>query len=462
MNMREGNGSKLKETELKHHTRRLSIKEGIFWSGRVAFGDNYLAPFAIASGMSNSLVAILNSIWQLTPIGQILGSERLKHHNRKKLISRSLLIESLGWFMIFITSILYLKNFSEFIITATMILGLTAIVISNGAQYPAWFSMMGDVVDEKFRGRWWGKRTTINSFTTIVFSIISAFAINYLESKNLKIVGLSLFFLIAFSMRLISRGLIKKHYNPKSKIKKSKLSIKEFVKNLPKTNFGKFTIYRSLFGMAMGITASLVPIYLLRNLGLDYLPYILIMLSGTIFSVITLNLWGKLADTLGNYKIIAITSILMPFTPILWAISSNIYYLFIIPGFIGGTAWTAFLLVSTNFIYDNVKKEERAKAVSYYNLIAGISTFIGGVIGSILIKIVHTTWIEPIIFIFFIGAALRIILAIFWIPKIHESRKNSKSANKLRFETLLIKQIKPTVVEDLHEIEAIPQYLKEK
>ena len=152
----------------------------------------------------------------------------------------------------------------------------------------------------------------------------------------------------------------------------------------------------------------------------------------------------------------------MVFTPILWVSSSNIYCLFIIPGLIGGTAWRAFLLVSKNFIYDNIKIEERAKTVSYYNLFIGISTFIGGIIGSILIKIIHTEWIKPIIFIFFIGALLRIIIAIFWIPKIQESRKNLKFINKTKFQNLLIKQIKPTFIEDLHEIEALPQYLKEK
>ena len=460
--MKEGKSSVTNETQLKHHSRRISIKEGIFWSIRVSFGDKFVAPFAIAAGMSDAFVAILNSIWQLNPVGQIFGSKRINKDNKKKFLTSSFAFESLGWFMVFVTSLLYLLNFSTNFITISLAISMLIVVLAAGAEYPAWFSLMGDVVDTKFRGRWWGKRATIISFTTIIFSIISAFTLNFFEANNLKLMGFVFFFFIAFVSRTISMILMRKLLDKKTKVDNKNNSIKTFLKELTKTNFGKFTLYRGIFGIAMGITASLVPIYLLRNLGLGYVPYILITLSGTIFSVITLNLWGKLADSFGNYKIIAITSMLIPFTPLLYILSSNPFYLFIFPGLIGGTSWTAFVLVSKNFIYDNVKKENIGKYVSYYNLFLGFGTFVGGMIGSVLITLIKTTWIQPMVLIFIIGTILRIIIALFWVPKIHETRIKSKASTKMKFENIFIREIKPTMVEDLHDLEAIPKYLKEK
>lgn len=452
---------KNEEERLKHHTRRLSIKEGIFFSIRTSFGDKFLAPFAILAGLSNFFVALTSTIWKLSPIGQIIGSRKLENNNKKKLLVQSFIIESFGWFLIFLTSLLYLLNFSKTIIAISLSMSLLLVVISSGSEYPPWFSLMGDVVDTKFRGRWWGKRATIISFTTIIFSIISAFLIQFFNSKSLKAIGFVIFFFIAFLARSFSAKIMSKFLDKNTLVDKKNSSLKKFIKEMPHTNFGKFTLYRTLFGAAMTLTSTLVPIYLLRDLKISYLSYILIILSGTIFSIITLNLWGKLADTFGNYKIITLTSLLMPLTPILYILSKNLFYLFIIPGLIGGTSWTAFVLVSKNFIYDNVKKADLGKYVSYFNLLLGLGSFFGGFIGSILISVIKTTWIKPIVFLFILGTVLRIIIAIFWIPKIHESRKKSKKPIKMNFQNTFIKELKPAMIEDLHEIRTIPKYLKE-
>lgn len=459
--MKEEIISKYQEERLKHHTRRLSIKEGIFFSIRTSFGDKFLAPFAILAGLSNFFVALTSTVWKLAPVGQIIGSRKLKKDNKRKLLVKSFILECFGWFLIFLTSILYLLNFSKTVITISLSFSLLLIVIAGGSEYPSWFSLMGDVVDTKFRGRWWGKRATIISFTTIVFSILSALLINFFDNKNLKPIGFAIFFFIAFLARSVSAKIMSKFLDKNTPVDKKNSSLKKFIKEMPHTNFGKFTIYRTLFGAAMTLTSTLVPIYLLRDLKMGYLPYILILLSGTIFSVITLNLWGKLSDTFGNYKIIALTSLLMPLTPVLYILSKNLFYLFVIPGLIGGTSWTAFVLVSKNFIYDNVKKEEIGKYVSYYNLFLGLGSFFGGIVGSILIAVIKTTWIKPIVFIFILGTLLRIIIAILWVPKIHESKKESKKPIKMKFENVFVRELKPAMIEDLHNIRTISKYLKE-
>jgi MFS family permease len=185
-------------------------------------------------------------------------------------------------------------------------------------------------------------------------------------------------------------------------------------------------------------------------------------MSETLFSILTLNLWGKIADKYGNYKVIALTTILIPLTPLLWIISTNKIYLFLVPALIGGTSWTAFLMVSGNFIYDNIGKEKRGKAISNFNLFLGIGAFIGGMIGAILIETINTTWIEPIYLIFIIGAIARLIIVSFWIPKIKEIKHKRKLKNLKELEKTLLKETKPTIKEDLHEIMRIKSYIKER
>ena len=73
--------------ELKHHSRRLSIKEGIFAITKTSLGYNYISPLAIAINSSNAIVAMFTGIVGiLGPASQILGSRLIEKYPRKKYI----------------------------------------------------------------------------------------------------------------------------------------------------------------------------------------------------------------------------------------------------------------------------------------------------------------------------------------------------------------------------------------
>lgn len=448
--------------ELKHKTRRLSIKEGIFWTFRQAFGDHYIAPFAIAIGSSNPMVALINTMWNMSFVTQIFGVKIINKFSKKKIITTSVLINSLGFLLMALIGFFYLKNIYTEILPLLILIDLFIVLSSMGIGHPAWFSWMGDVVDQKYRGRWWAKRSTILTFMSITLTIIASFILESFKKNNLEIMGFILFFMIAFLTRAYCVRILNKHYEPKSKKRnQEKFKIKPLLKDLTKTNFGKFILFRGLFSISMGITTPLVAIYLLRNLGFNYPTYIIIAVAGMIFSIFTLNLWGKLADKYGNYRIIAMATMFVPLTPILWILSSSKIYLFLIPGIIGGISWYGFILASTNFVYDNNSKGKRAGAIAIMNLAIGIGAIIGGLISAGLLKFLNTSWIEPIILIFIIGAIARMIIVFFFIPKIKEIKHKQKFRGFKELEHMVIKELKPTLMEDAHEIASIKNYIND-
>ncbi len=451
---------KLSIEELKHKTRRLSIKEGIFWTFRQAFGDHYIAPFAIAIGSSNPMVALINAMWNMSFVTQIFGVKILNKISRKKIVSTSVLINSLGFLLMALIGFLYLKGIATEYLPLLILIDLFIVLSSMGIGHPAWFSWMGEVVDQKYMGRWWAKRSTILTFMSIILTIIASFILEFFKNKELEMIGFILFFMIAFITRVYSVRILNKHYEPKSK-KQNTFKIRSFFKELRKTNFGKFIIFRGLFSLSVGITSPLVAIYLLRNLGFNYPIYIIISLAGMIFSIFTLNLWGKLADKYGNYRVIAIATMFIPLTPILWILSSSKLYLFLIPGIIGGISWYGFILASTNFVYDNNSKTKRANAISLMNLSIGIGAIVGGLISAGLLEFLNTSWIEPIILIFIIGSFARMIAVFFFIPKLREIKHKQKFKGFKALKHLVIKELKPTLMEDAHEIASIKNYMQE-
>jgi MFS family permease len=131
----------------------------------------------------------------------------------------------------------------------------------------------------------------------------------------------------------------------------------------------------------------------------------------------------------------------------------------LVPSLIGGVSWAGFYLAATNFIYDNVRPQKRGFAVSYYNMLNGIGIAIGAGIGAILIKFLTVN--NPIVIIFFISGILRMVAVFFGIGHIKEIKKE-KRLRPRAIKNILIKGAGPTLIEEVHEIMAIKDYLREK
>lgn len=449
---------------LKHRSRRHSIKEGIFASIKMAFGDRYVSPFAIAINASNSMVALLSSISGLLgPLTQIFSSRLIGKHSRKKIILKSVFFESLMWLPLIAIAILFYKGILVDFLPLFLLISFSMYVVLSYFATPAWFSWMGDVVDESYRGRWFSKRNLITGFVSVILAILASFFLNYLKEMDWVMLGFVILFFLAFVARLTCWKIFKKQYEPKIKLEKgSYFSFFDFVKQAPKNNFGKFSIFRSLLSFACSISSPLLAVYLLRNLNFSYVLYIVVTLASSVFALFVLRIWGKFADKYGNYGIFVITTILIPTIPILWILSPFPIYMILVPAVISGISWTGFNLASSNFIYDNVSQSKRGLAVSYFNMLNGIGIFLGAGLGAILIKFLPIIFVEPIILIFLFGGFMRMIVVFWWIPKIREIKKKKKLNNSKAFKNIIFKQTKPALLEEAHEIMSIKNYLNTK
>lgn len=453
---------KLSLKELKHNARRKSIKEGIFARAKTSLGFNYISPFAIAINTSSSLVALLSSITGLLgSLSELAGSKLMHKYSRKDLVVKTVFLEIFLWIPFILIAYLYSQNILTSLLPYLLLTVFSFYTISAHLHTPAWFSWMGDIVDKEYRGRWFSKRNLILGFVAIVLTILAAVFLDFFKKREMLMLGFMILFGLALISRTVSWISLKKQYEPKLKLKKEDyFSFSEFIKKAPKNNFGKLAIFRGFFSFAVAISSSLMAIYLLRYLEFSYSVYMLIILSGTFFSLLTLGLWGKLSDKYGNYRILCITSILIPLSPLLWIIHSSPIYLIFVPSLIGGVSWAGFHLAEKNFIYDNVSQQKRGFARSYYDVLWGMGVFLGAGIGALLIKYLTINSIEPLFLIFIIGAIARMIVSFISIKNIKEIRKMKKCSPK-ELKNIVFKEAKPTLLEEAHDIISIKDYLKE-
>lgn len=428
--------------ELKKKSRNYSIKEGIFSTIKESVSGNYITPFAIAINSPNYMIGLLTSVpGLLGPMSEWKSSGLIGRHSRKKIILRATFFEILTWIPLIAISLLYYYGIIRGILPLMLLIFFSLYVITANAASPAWFSWIGDLVDENQRGRWFGKRTAIFGMVTIISTLSAAFLLDFLKTKNLTLFGFIALFFIALVSRIISRHYLSKHYEPVIKIEKEHyFSFFTFVKKAPYNNFGRFVIFKALISGAVAISGPFFVVYMLRDLHFNYLTMTLVQMSGTFFTLIFINWWGKFSDRYGNYQVFRITLILIVFSPISWVFSKSPVYLIFFPQLLSGVAWGGFNLAASNYIFDCVTPQKRGLALSYADLLNGIGVFIGGITGTVLVLILKINFINIFLFIFIISGVCRLIIGLIMLPKIKEVKSKEKFNRTFLFRRIIPKK----------------------
>ena len=90
------------------------------------------------------------------------------------------------------------------------------------------------------------------------------------------------------------------------------------IKEIPKSNFGRFTLFVSLLTLGQWIAGPFFSVYMLSDLGFDYSIFILVNISSSIIALFIFPVLGKLSDKFGNVSLLQIGAIIIPLLPILW------------------------------------------------------------------------------------------------------------------------------------------------
>lgn len=425
--------SKKSEKELIEKTKSLSISEGAVYSVSEGFGMRYITPFALKLGATNAHIGLLTSLPSLLGnFSQLFTPKLMEKVSRKKIVVKSALLQAIMWLFVIVVGALYFIFNLNSTITPTMLVVIYTILILFGSFLaPAWNSWMKDIVTEN-SGKYFGNRNRIVGFVALISMLTASFILDYFKQTKIFI-GFVILFSIAFIARLISAILLSKKYEPKLTYDKGYyFSFWQFIRYIPKSNFGKFTMLVTLMQLVTAIASPFFAVYMLKNLGFSYLQWIIVTIASSLASLLIMPLWGKFADHYGNIKLTKITSFLVAFVPLLWVVSIFISkefllsYLVLIEAF-SGIVWAGFNLSSSNFIYDAVTRQRMALCVAYFNLLSGIGIFIGATLGGFLSSLPFTILgFSSILMMFFISGIARIIVALIMTPKIKEVREVKK------------------------------------
>lgn len=405
------------------------MHDGAAYAVMSGSGETYFSAFAVFLKATTAQIGFLASVPALLASFAQLLSAWLGHifANRKAIILVGASLQALVWLPMAL--LLWLP--SDYQVEIFICCVILYYAFGNLAA-PQWSSLMGDLVTEKKRGRFFARRTRISSMTSFVALVAAGLVLHYFDSYLATKSGYLILFSVAFFSRLVSVYHLLQMYDPPGHVAAIEVPVeKPTWKQLIKSRFAGFSVFFALIQFSVAIGSPFFSIYLLRDLHYSYVEFMTLSAATVFMQFLTLNRWGRISDIFGNRIILTLCGSLIPLIPLFWLFSTNFYYLLIIQAF-GGAIWAGFTLSASNFLYDLTPKNKRATYMAAHNVLASIGVFAGALLGGYLGTVLPSSYVvfgheihfvSQLYNLFLLSFGFRLVTSLLLIPRLKEIRR---------------------------------------
>jgi len=414
---------------------RHSLKDAVSFSVMAGSVETYFSAFALLLRASTSQVALLATLPNLLGSLAQLVSAWLGHwlKRRKPLIVLGAYSQAAVLPLIALLPWLWPEYALYFLFG-----GLTLYFAAGHFIAPQWMSLMGELVSEKRRGRFFARRTalaTITSFTTLC---LAGVVLHIFDQWQMAMIGFTLLFAVAFIARIISAYHLSQMHEPSEHA--ASLETGHYLQWLKQPVFRpalKFSLFYVLMQSAVGIAAPFFTIYMLNTLEFSYLAFMANTGMGVLVQFLTLSYWGRISDVMGNRLVMQTTGWIIPFLPVLWMISPDFWYLMLLQ-VISGFCWAGFSLSASNILYELLPREKRATYQALQNVIMTLGVFAGSLLGVLVtdrlpanfnIAGVEISLAAGLMWAFLFSTLARILVSIVLLPHVQELRKPRRKSS---------------------------------
>lgn len=411
---------------------RHAVYEGVTFSAMAGMAESYFSAFAVALKATPAQVGLLASLPPLAATSAQVFSVWLggRVRSRKSIIVGGALLQVITFVPLALLPLLLPADLAVMALLACA----TVYFIGPNLGSPQWGSLMGDLVPEQRRGRFFALRTQLASVSSFAALVVGGVILHLFEGAGAAYYGFVTIFALAALLRLQSAWHLWQLVEPpRGEVVAAKTSI-GLAAVLRWEGAGRFLRFSGFFAcmqFAVAIGGPFFVVHMLRDLDYSYLQLMANSAVSVCFQFLTLNRWGRISDVFGNRVVLRATGFLIPFTPALWLVSTDFLYLLCLQA-ISGVIWAGFSLSASNSIYELTPAERRASCMAFHSVLAAVAAFAGASLGGALATMLPATW-EMAGFslswefalygVFLISATARLLVACIFLPHLREHRR---------------------------------------
>ena len=366
---------------LVERSLRYSVRDGVAWSVMFGAGESYLQAFAVFLKASTAQMTLLTALPSLLGSLSQLASAWIAGRAipRKRLIFGGVLLQALTWLPIIALAFVQ----TEYAVPL-LIFWVALYYIGGQFAAPPWSSLISDLVPERRRGRFFGRRTQLMSMFTFASLTLAGLMLEFFEQRQAAAWGFALLFALALAARLYSLRQLMRMHEPMGRLAPFTLPpLGGLLQRMRGSDFVCFALFVACMNLAVAIASPFFTLYMLRDLQFSYLEFTAANGFYVLMQFVALGAWGRVSDVFGNLRVLQVTSVVFPALPILWVVFPNFWAILLFQ-LVGGIAWAGFSLAAGNFLYDVVPPEKRAAYSAVHQTLSNTAIFAGALIGGTL------------------------------------------------------------------------------
>ncbi len=360
--------------------KRVNIINGIFLALALNLTKPYNAKFALRLGGSDYHVAMISSLpaivaaLSLIPIS--IWIEQAKDQQQRT--ATLMFLHKLFYLGMALLPFFHGVDQAAIFVLCVGLMNLPFAASQLGHQ-----SYVGALFSPSERGHAMSLRNRFSDLARLLVMIATGQLMLWIPKTNQDFIHLyQIFFLVAFVIGLgevISFKWFSKIESPAKTEGGGLKLVQEVLTRLPKEK--DFLLYTACalvfyFGWQMGW--PLFSLYMIQDLGADEFWLSVISVTASLFSILSVTFWAKLADEKGNRTVIVMTTFLMALTPAVFALTKSLPMMALLQ-IIPGTATSGTILVLFNSLLEVTPTKNRMIYLAFFTTAVNISASIAPV-----------------------------------------------------------------------------------
>jgi MFS family permease len=251
---------------------------------------------------------------------------------------------------------------------------------------PAWNTWMGRIVRRPIRASLFALRTRICQAAVLVGLVGAGLLLQNSTAANWTLTGFALIFAAAFAFRMTSAGFIARQREPTRLPSRhdESVSVKALLGRFGKTD-GRLLAYMLMVQTATHLAAPYFTPFMLKQLHLPYLSYVLLLAVAFIAKIAMLPAAGRLAHRLGARRLLWIGGAGIVPLAVLWNLSTSFPYLMAVQ-ILAGVAWGCYELATFLLLFEAIPDAERTSVLTTFNLVNAAAVACGSLLGGWLLS----------------------------------------------------------------------------